>query len=108
MTKNINRKYKVSNKIKAVSKKPRLVVFRSNKEIYAQIVDIDGKILASASSLKTSGKNKTLAAKDVGVYLAEQAKSKKITDIVFDRRCYKYHGRIAALAEGARSAGLNF
>lgn len=89
--------------------RPRLVVFRSNKEIYGQIVDNTGKILASASSLKIKEKNnKTKIAKQVGKNLAERAQKAGIKKIIFDRRKYKYHGRIAALAAGARAGGLKF
>lgn len=103
-----DRKTRVSNKIKLAALKPRLVIFRSNKEIYATIIDSNGKVLAFASSLKSSEKNKTLAAQKVGTEIAIASKTNKISEIVFDRRGYKYHGRVAALAESAREAGLKF
>lgn len=90
---------------------PRLSVFRSNKGIYAQLVnDIESNTLAAASSLKmdTSGKNKTEIAFEVGKALAEAAKQKGIEQVVFDRGGYLYHGRVKSLAEGARKGGLKF
>ena len=90
---------------------PRLSVFRSNKDIYAQVVnDSEGKTLASASSLKldSKGKNKTEQAFEVGKALAEAAKQSGIEKVVFDRGGYLYHGRVKSLAEGARKGGLKF
>jgi large subunit ribosomal protein L18 len=90
---------------------PRLSVFRSNKDIYAQLInDAEGKTLASASSLKLDlkGKNKTEEAFEVGVALAENAKQNGIEKVVFDRGGYLYHGRVKSLAEGARKGGLKF
>jgi len=88
---------------------PRLIVFRSNREIYGQIVNTKGKILASANSLKIKDKkNKTKIAEQVGKNLAQASKNHKIKQIIFDRRKYKYHGRIAALAKAARENGLKF
>jgi large subunit ribosomal protein L18 len=92
--------------------RPRLSVFRSNKEIYAQIIDdVEGKTLASASSAKNKaakGKNKTDAASVVGKELAEKAIKAGVKQVVFDRNGYQYHGRVKSLAEGAREGGLNF
>ena len=90
---------------------PRLSVFRSNKDIYAQVVnDIEGKTLASASSLKMDGKgkNKTELAFEVGKAVAEVAKQNGIEKVVFDRGGYLYHGRVKSLADGARKGGLKF
>jgi large subunit ribosomal protein L18 len=90
---------------------PRLSVFRSNKDIYAQVInDTDGKTLASASSLKldSNGKNKTELAFEVGKALAESAKQSGIEKVVFDRGGYLYHGRVKSLADGARKGGLKF
>lgn len=90
---------------------PRLSVFRSNKDIYAQVVnDSEGKTLASASSLKldSKGKNKTEQAFEVGKAVAEAAKQSGIEKVVFDRGGYLYHGRVKSLAEGARKGGLKF
>ena len=99
---------KVTNKIKAISNRPRLLVFRSNAEIYAQVVALDGKILASASSLKLTEKGKIEKARIVGENVAKDALKNKVTEVVFDRRGLKYHGRVSALADGARKAGLKF
>jgi large subunit ribosomal protein L18 len=95
--------------------KPRLCVFRSLSNIYAQIIDdASGTTLASANSLGTElkeqlkGKNKTQVAELVGSELAKGAKEKGISNVVFDRGGYKYHGRVKALAEAARKAGLKF
>lgn len=95
-------------------KRLRLAVFRSNKHIYAQIIDDEkGHTLVAANEkdlkLKKEEKlTKTQKAKMVGKILAEKAKRKKITNVWFDRRAYKYHGRVKALAEGAREGGLKF
>lgn len=106
----LNRKRRVSAKIKGTTKRPRLSVFKSNKEIYAQLID-DSKaatICSFSSKGVKEGKNKTEVAALVGEGLAKEAKSKKIKEIVFDRSGYKYHGRVKALAEGARKGGLKF
>ncbi len=91
--------------------RPRLSVFRSDKNIYAQVIDdAQGVTLASASSLEgegTRGSDKAAAAK-VGALVAERAIAKGVKDVVFDRGGYIYHGRIKALADAAREAGLNF
>lgn len=94
-------------------KRYRLAVFRSNKHIYAQIIDDEkGHTLVAASDLKDlkAGKKltKTEKAEKVGKILAEKALKLKIKDVFFDRRKYRYHGRVKALAEGARAGGLNF
>jgi large subunit ribosomal protein L18 len=90
--------------------RPRLAVFRSNKEIYAQVInDVDGLTIASASSrsLKSS-EAKLDQAKAVGKLIAEKAKSAGVETVSFDRGGYLYHGRVMALAEGAREEGLKF
>ena len=94
---------------------PRLCIFRSLSNIYAQIIDdASGKTVASASSLgaelkeQLKGKNKTQVAELVGSELARGAKEKGVSHVVFDRGGYKYHGRVKALAEAARKAGLKF
>jgi len=94
-------------------KRLRLAVFRSNKYIYAQIIDDEkGYTLVAASDLSNSGDLSNLGkiqrAKEVGKILAQKALKKKITEVCFDRRKYKYHGRVKALAEGAREGGLKF
>ena len=99
-------------KISGTAECPRLNVFRSLQHIYAQLIDdVAGVTLVSASSTEKDftnyGGNKE-AAKEVGKLLAERAKEKNITDVVFDRGGYVYTGRVAALAEGAREGGLNF
>jgi large subunit ribosomal protein L18 len=110
------RRYRVRNRIQSSrTDRPRLTVFRSNKHMYAQIIDDgEGKTLVAASTVEEglggagnfSG-NKDAAAK-VGQTLAERALEKGIKAVVFDRGQYKYHGRIAALADAARSRGLEF
>ena len=87
---------------------PRLNVYRSNKNIYAQLIDDEtGVTLASASSMKLKGNNIEIAAR-VGKMIADEAKSKKISKVVFDRGGYLYHGRVKALADAARENGLEF
>lgn len=110
----IRRAYRVRNRIRAAGR-PRLTVFRSNKHIYAQIIDdAQGRTLVSASTVEqdlggagTASGNKAAAAK-VGKVLAERAKEAGITEVGFDRSAYKYHGRVAALADAAREGGLSF
>ena len=102
---------RIRSKISGTSEVPRLSVFRSNKQIYAQIIDDEKKsTLVSASSLDKSLKlengGNIEAAKAVGKLLAEKAKKAKITKVVFDRGGYLYHGRVQALAEAARENGL--
>lgn len=108
----MRRHKRVRGKISGTPECPRLNVFRSSMHIYAQIIDdVNGKTLCSASSLEKGfgmyGGN-CEAAKKVGQMIAEKAKKAGITDVVFDRGGYVYHGRVAALAEGAREGGLNF
>ena len=106
---------RVRKKVRGTAARPRLTVFRSSKHIYAQVVDdVAGKTLAHASTLTKTVKgnlgeaNKTDAAKAVGHAIADQLKAKGISKIVFDRNGYLYHGRVKALAEAAREAGLKF
>jgi large subunit ribosomal protein L18 len=106
-------KYRVRKRVRGTAEKPRLSVFRSNKAIYAQVInDLDGKTLASASSLgKEIGDTKmtkTEAARQVGKLVAERAREAGIETIVFDRNGYLYHGRVKSLADGAREGGLKF
>ena len=108
----LKRHKRVRSKISGTAERPRLNVFRSNTNIYAQLVDdINGVTLASASSLDKeitgNGGNKE-AAKEVGKLVAQRAADKGITDVVFDRGGYVYHGRVKELAEGAREGGLKF
>ncbi len=102
---------RVRAKVKGTAAMPRLVVFRSNKNIEAQIIDdIKGVTLASSSSsaLKLANGGNVEAAKQVGADLAKKALAKKISKVVFDRGGYEYHGRVAALADAAREGGLQF
>ena len=108
----LKRHLRVRAKVSGTPERPRLNVFRSAKNIYAQIIDdVAGNTLVSASSLdkeiEGNGGNKT-AARAVGKLVAERAKAKGIDTVVFDRGGYLYHGRVAELAEGAREGGLEF
>lgn len=99
---------RVRGKISGTAERPRLNVFRSNTNIYAQVIDdVAGVTLASASSLKEAG-SKTEQATKVGEAIAKAAKAKGIEDVIFDRGGYLYHGRVQALAEAARENGLKF
>ena len=108
----LKRHVRVRGKISGTPECPRLNVFRSNANIYAQIIDdVNGVTLVSASTNEKSFEGATgnaEAAKKVGTILAERAKAKGIEQVVFDRGGYIFHGRVAALAEGAREAGLDF
>lgn len=104
------RSYRIRNRLRRDSTRPRLCVFRSHKHMYAQIVDdVEGRTLAAASSRADGayGGNKA-AAEKVGQAIAQRALEAGIKDVKFDRGDYKYHGRVAALADAARKAGLNF
>ena len=108
----IKRHNRVRNKISGTPERPRLNVFRSAKHIYAQLIDdINGVTLVAASSLQKdfvgNGGNKE-AAKKVGQMIAKKAVDKGISEVVFDRSGYLYHGRVLELAEGARECGLKF
>ena len=106
----LKRHKRVRAKIAGTAERPRLNVFRSEKNIYAQVIDdVAGVTLCSASSLKLegSGGNKA-AAREVGKAVAQAALAKGIENVVFDRGGYLYHGRVAELAEGAREGGLKF
>ena len=108
----LHRHVRVRGKISGTPERPRLNVFRSNANIYAQIIDdVNGVTLVSANTLDKSFEGATgniEAAKKVGLMVAERAKEKGIEDVVFDRGGSVYHGRVAALAEGAREGGLKF
>lgn len=102
-------------RMRARTDRPRLSIFRSLSNISVQLIDdLEGKTLASASSLEKdvkgsiAGMNKTDAAKKVGSLLGERAKKAGVTKVALDRGAYKYHGRVKALADGAREAGLEF
>ena len=107
----LKRHGRVRAKISGTAECPRLNVFRSNTNIYAQLIDdVAGVTLASASTLdkEISGGNKTESASAVGALIATRATEKNIKKVVFDRGGYVYHGRVAALAEAARENGLEF
>ena len=108
----LKRHVRVRGKISGTAECPRLNVFRSNANIYAQIIDDgNGVTLVSANTLEKEFEGATgnaEAAKKIGLIVGERAKEKGITDVVFDRGGYVYHGRVAALAEGAREGGLKF
>jgi len=103
-------KRSIRNKISGTSQRPRLTIFRSNTGIYAQIIDDSvAKTLLSASSLELKEKSFNVAlAKEVGKLIAKKAIENNINEIVFDRNGYLYHGKVKALAEGAREGGLKF
>lgn len=108
----LRRHARVRGKISGTAERPRLAVYRSNKNISAQIIDdVNGVTLAAASTAEKDfagvGSNKD-AAKKVGQMIAERAKAKGIETVVFDRGGYIYHGRVSELAEGAREGGLKF
>ncbi len=109
------RKLRIRKNVNGTAERPRLSVFRSARHIYAQVIDdTSGKTLAAASTLskdlegKLAEDNKVEAAKKVGTLIAKACKDKGITKIVFDRNGYLYHGRVSALAQAARDAGLEF
>jgi large subunit ribosomal protein L18 len=108
----IKRHMRIRSKLSGTPEMPRLCVFRSNVNIYAQIIDdANGKTLVSASSLEKgfeAGKTKKESAKKVGVAVAKKAAEANIKTVVFDRGGYQYHGRVKELAEGAREGGLEF
>ena len=102
-------KFRIRKKVVGTPERRRLSVFRSNKQIYAQVInDKAGVTLAAASSLGFEKMNKTEQAKKVGLLLAEKAKAAGVESVVFDRNGYLYHGRVQSLADGAREGGLNF
>lgn len=109
------RQRRVRAKISGTPERPRLNVFRSLEHIYAQVIDdMSGHTLASASTIdrelrgESGGKNKTEAAKLVGTLVAKRAQAVGVKTVVFDRGGYRFHGRVKALADGAREAGLEF
>ncbi|MCT7861469.1 MAG: 50S ribosomal protein L18 [Lactobacillus crispatus] len=107
----LKRHRRIRGKISGTAERPRLSIFRSNKNIYAQLIDdVAGVTLASASTLdeNVSDATKVEQAAAVGKAIAEAAKAKKISTVVFDRSGYLYHGRVQALADAARENGLDF
>lgn len=112
-TKKIERRIKIKHRIRksvnGTAERPRMSVFRSNKQIYAQVInDLTGQTLASASSLGMETMPKKEQAAKVGELIAKKAQEAGITMVVFDRNGYLYHGRVKELADGARKGGLNF
>ena len=109
----LRRKHSIRKKVEGATGRPRLSVYRSLNHIYAQVIDdVSGKTLAAASTLSPElkdgkGKKKELA-KEVGKLVAKKCQDAKIEAVVFDRNGFMYHGRIAAVAEGAREGGLKF
>ncbi len=114
--KRLKNKIKIRKKISGTAERPRLAVFKSLKQIYAQIIDdSNGVTILSASSLSNEisddikkANSKIEKSKVVGKLLAEKAKNKGIESVVFDRSGYRYHGRVQAIADGAREGGLKF
>ncbi len=107
--KRIRLKKKIRARISGTSARPRLSVFRSNKFIYAQVIDdASGKTLVEASDIKATKGTKTERAKEVGKMISEKCKGIKINEVVFDRNGFKYTGRIKLVADEARSGGLKF
>ena len=107
----LRRKKRISKRVSGTSERPRLTIFRSNKHIYAQVIDDStASSLAAASDLKVAGDDldKTGRAKSVGSAIASACLDKGIKKVVFDRNGYAYHGRVSALADAAREAGLEF
>ncbi len=102
-------KYRIRKSVIGTAERPRMSVFRSNKQIYVQIInDLEGKTLAAASSLGLETMPKIEQAEKVGELVAQKAQEAGITAVVFDRNGYLYHGRVKSLADGARKGGLKF
>lgn len=104
---------RVRKKIRGTAQRPRLSVYRSNKHIYAQLIDdLDGRTLAAASTvepgLRDDATGTVEAARKVGTLIGERGKDAGVSQVVFDRGGFKYHGRIAGVADAARDAGLEF
>ena len=109
----IRRHNRVRRKIRGTAERPRLAVFRSNRHITAQVIDdLSGHTIAAASTveagLRTDPTSNVPAAKAVGQLVAERAREKGVTTVVFDRGGFRFHGRVAAVADAAREAGLEF
>lgn len=108
----LKKKVRLRKKLYGTSERPRLSVFRSARHVYAQLIDDTvGKTLVEASSLTAEvegGKGSRAAAKAIGIEIAKRAQSKNIKAVVFDRNGFQYHGRIQAIADGAREGGLLF
>ncbi len=107
------RHHRVRKNVRGTAARPRLAVFRSNKHVYAQVIDdVAGRTVASASTMETDVKGGATAtvdaAKSVGKRVGERAKAAGVSAVVFDRGGFRYHGRVAGVADGAREAGLEF
>jgi large subunit ribosomal protein L18 len=106
------RRHRVRRKVAGTTVRPRLAVYRSNRYIYAQVIDdVDGRTLAAASSQESDLRSERLTvdtAAKVGALVGQRAKDAGVSTVVFDRSGYKFHGRIKALADAAREAGLEF
>ena len=110
-TQKTSRQIRVRAKMKGTSLKPRLSVFRSNNHIYAQVIDDKAAntiVGVSEKQIEVKDLKRIEAAKELGKLIAKKALAKKITQVIFDRGSYKYHGRVKAVAEGAREGGLKF
>jgi large subunit ribosomal protein L18 len=105
-----HRKRTVRQKISGTDARPRVTVFRSNRYLYVQVIsDESGRTLVAGSTLgRTTGGTTVGAAAELGKQIADKCKEQSITEVVFDRNGYKYHGRVKALADAAREAGLKF
>ena len=102
-------KYRIRKSVSGTAERPRMTVFRSNKQIYVQVInDIEGKTLAAASSLGLEAMPKIEQAAKVGEMIAAKAQEVGVKAVVFDRNGYLYHGRVKSLADAARKGGLNF
>ena len=107
--KRTRRHARIRSQVKGTAECPRLAVFRSNRFLYAQLIDdVAGKTLVAADTRNAKGKSALERAKEIGGMLAADAKKKKIEKIVFDRGGFQYQGAVVALAEGAREGGLSF
>ena len=108
----VRRHFRVRRRVQGTTARPRLAVFRSNRYIYAQVIDdVSGRTLASASSQEKDLRERTLTvgtAAEVGKLIASRSKAAGITSVVFDRGGFQYHGRLKALADAAREEGLEF
>lgn len=108
-TRRLRRKKGIRKRIFGTPERPRMTVFRSQKHIYAQVIDdVSGKTLAAASTVRQDSGCTSEDAKQVGTHLAEKARAAGIEAVTFDRSGYRYHGRVKALADAAREAGLKF
>ncbi len=110
--KRLKRKASIRKRIRGTPERPRMTVYKSNSYTYVQVIDdASGTTVAAASNLEKDQRgiaNKTAALAQLGALVAERLKAKKITAVVFDRNGYRYHGKVKAIAEGARKAGISF